>query len=380
MTPAAGRLACNRAVPYDYAKPSGSIPVRDRTIHLVNPLWDPNGGADLRTADLYKLLAPERSVRVWSEYRVDKHFRDLDVETIWPWHHPRGGTVVLVGVYFRNGGWIRRTDARRIVVIYNTDQPDRLQKTLQRIGNRPVQIVFTSTALRDATRRDERLGMHDRRLLDEGVVLESLVDTSTFDAVFEARARSSRTPRNDPRDDRFTVGRLSRDNPRKHHPSDPRFFTALAGRGMRVRVMGGASLSPSCVADPNVELLPAGAVPSADFLSTLDAFYYRTHPGYFEAFGRVVLEAMLCGIPVVAEDRGGYASFIRHGENGFLFHDPGDAATQLEALKSDVALRERIGAAAHETARRLFCVDLPERTRRALLQEPQSATFDPGSR
>ena len=368
MTPSSGCVVFNAAVPFD-ASPPLALPSRNREIHLVNPLWDPHGGADLRTADLYKLLSRERPVRLWSEYCVDKHFRHLDVETIWPWRHPRGGTIVLVGVYFRNGSWIRRTGARRIVVIYNTDQPDRLQKTLQRIGNRPVQIVFTSAALRDATRRDVRLGLHDRRLLDEGVVLESLVDTSSFDAVFEARARSSRTPRND----RFTVGRLSRDNPRKHHPSDPRFFSALAGRGMRVRVMGGTSLSPDCLADPNVELLPAGALPSADFLSTLDAFYYRTHPGYFEAFGRVVLEAMLCGIPVVAENRGGYASFIRHGENGFLFHDPGEAATQLEALKSDVALRERIGAAAHETARRLFCIDLPERTRRALLQEPAIA-------
>ena len=138
---------------------------------------------------------------------------------------------------------------------------------------------------------------------------------------------------------------------------------------MRVRVMGGASLSPVLAEHPHVELLPAGAVPSADFLSTLDAFYYRTHPSYFEAFGRVVLEAMLCGVPVVAEARGGYASFIRHGENGFLFHDPRDAAAQLDALKSDAALRERIGDAAHETARQLFHQDLPERTRRVLVQD-----------
>ena len=88
---------------------------------------------------------------------------------------------------------------------------------------------------------------------------------------------------------------------------------------------------------------------------------------HFEAFGRVVLEAMLCGIPVVAEARGGYANYVRHGENGFLFDDPRDAALQLDALKADPALRQRIGAAAHATAERLFRDDLPERTRRALL-------------
>jgi glycosyltransferase involved in cell wall biosynthesis len=340
--------------------------LRDRSIHLVNPLWDPNGGADLRTVDLYKLLGHDHPVRLWSEYKIDPSFGHLPVESIRPWRHPRGGTVVLVGVYFRNGSWIRRTDARRIVLIYNTEQPDRLQKTLQRIGNRPVQIVYTSVALRETTRRDQRLCLHDRHMLDEGVVLESFVDPSSFDAVFEERSKRGHRPRHD----RFTVGRLSRDNPRKHHPSDPPFFSALALRGMRVRVMGGASLLSSMRGDPNVELLPAGAFPSATFLSTLDAFYYRTHPSYFEAFGRVVLEAMLCGIPVVAEARGGYANYIRHGENGFLFDDPREAGLQLDALKADPDLRMRIGAAAHTTAQRLFREDLPERTRRTLLAPP----------
>ena len=354
---------------HDRIIPGSTAGQRERTIHLVNPLWDRNGGADRRTVDLHKLLGEAYPVRLWSEYRVDDAFRHLDVERLRPWSHPRGGTVVLVGVYFRNGGWIRRTDARRIVVIYNTEQPDRLLKTLRRIGDRPVQVVYTSEALRDATRRDARLATRDRRLLDDAVVLESFVDTAAFEAVFEQRVRLGGRAGHR----RFTVGRLSRDNPRKHHPGDPPFFAALASKGMRVRVMGGASLLPALLPSlcgdaqaAGVELLPAGAIPPADFLSTLDAFYYRTHPTYFEAFGRVVLEAMLCGVPVVAEARGGYAQYIRHGHDGFLFDDPRDASLLLDRLKDDPDLATRIGAAANATARRLFREDLPERTRRAL--------------
>jgi glycosyltransferase involved in cell wall biosynthesis len=346
---------------------TGPRPVaRDGTIHLVNPLWDPNGGADRRTVDLQRLLGAVRPARIWSEYRVDPAFGHLEVGRIRPWRYPNDGTVVLVGVYFRNGAWIHRTAAKRIVVIYNTEQPDRLQKTLRRIGDRPVQLVYTSEGLREATRRDLRHFLRDCPWLDDGVVLESFVEPSSFDAVFERRTRQAHRRH----DGRFTVGRLSRDNPRKHHPCDPPFFSALAGRGMHVRVMGGESLRDNGINDPHVELLPAGAVSSSDFLSTLDAFYYRTHPTYFEAFGRVVLEAMLCGIPVVAEARGGYANFIRHGENGFLFDDPSDAMTQLAALQEDPAMRDRIGRSAHATAQRLFRDDLPERTLRALLAEP----------
>jgi hypothetical protein len=42
--------------------------------------------------------------------------------------------------------------------------------------------------------------------------------------------------------------------------------------------------------------------------------------------GRVVTEAMACGLPVVCHESGGYAEIIEHGRNGFLFD------TQQEAL------------------------------------------------
>ena len=44
-----------------------------------------------------------------------------------------------------------------------------------------------------------------------------------------------------------------------------------------------------------------------------------------EPFGRVIVEAMLSGVPVVAANAGGVAEIIRHGENGLL-SKPGDAS------------------------------------------------------
>ncbi len=350
--------------------PSSSIPPSriapagpDAEVHLVNPLWDPNGGADRRTVDLYKLLRRDgRSVRVWSEYRVDEAFARLGAQRIRPWNHPRRGTIVVVGVYFRTGRWIRRADAR-IVLIYNTWQPDRLAKTLRRIGDRPVDLVFTSEALRRMTLDEPRLAGIDRRLIEEAPVLESFVDPSSFGLAYARRRHAWRHGADHP----FTVGRLSRDNPRKHHPDDPSVFAALSACRVRIRIMGGTSLADRIGTDPNVDLLPEGAIAAPEFLSSLDAFYYRTHPEYFEAFGRVVLEAMMCGVPVVVDRRGGYAQYVEHGVNGFLFDDPRDATDILLALRTDPSLAERVGRNARVSALHLFEDDLPVRTRKTLL-------------
>lgn len=337
-------------------------------VHLLNPLWDPHGGADRRTADLYRLLAADRQVQLWSEHRVAPAFRDLPVRRVRPWRRPRKGVLIVVGVYFPLGRWIRRCDSE-IVIVYNTEQPDRLTKTLSRIGDRPVRVVFTSRELRRRSLDDPTLRHLSRALLEDAAVLESFVDPTPFSGL---PSRESHEP--------FTVGRLSRDRDRKHHPDDPSVYASLATLGMRVRVMGGTSLREQTPRDDRIELLPAGQTPAPEFLATLDAFIYRTHPDYFEAFGRVVLEAMLCGLPVVVESRGGYARHIVHGENGFLFERPTEALGLLAMLRDDPALRRRVGAAARASTLRFFADDLSRRTVTTLLGGPPVAPADAGYR
>jgi starch synthase len=63
-----------------------------------------------------------------------------------------------------------------------------------------------------------------------------------------------------------------------------------------------------------------------------------------EPLGLVVLEAMACGVPVVATAVGGIPEIVQHDRNGLLV-EPGDAAALARTLSlvlGDPALRQRL--------------------------------------
>jgi len=75
-----------------------------------------------------------------------------------------------------------------------------------------------------------------------------------------------------------------------------------------------------------------------------------------EPFGRVVMESMAAGTPVVASRCGGIPEQISDGETGLLF-EPGnerELAAALQKLMSDGELRARMSRAAQERALRMF--------------------------
>ena len=76
-------------------------------------------------------------------------------------------------------------------------------------------------------------------------------------------------------------------------------------------------------------------------------------PSRFEGFGLVIIEAMACGVPVVAFDcENGPRSIIADGETGFLIpsFDVKALAEKVMRLISDVNYRKKIGANDQEAA------------------------------
>ncbi len=75
-----------------------------------------------------------------------------------------------------------------------------------------------------------------------------------------------------------------------------------------------------------------------------------------ESFGMVAVEAMACGLPVVAARSGGLAEVVTEGETGLLFTpgDYADLARCLRAYVEDPDMRRDHGRRARTRAERLF--------------------------
>jgi glycosyltransferase involved in cell wall biosynthesis len=94
----------------------------------------------------------------------------------------------------------------------------------------------------------------------------------------------------------------------------------------------------------------------ASFLAALDVVAV---PSRAEGFGRVALEAMAAGKPVVATRCGGPEEVVVDGETGFLVPvgDDGRLAERLEALARDPALAARLGRAGRRRVEERFRAD-----------------------
>lgn len=78
-----------------------------------------------------------------------------------------------------------------------------------------------------------------------------------------------------------------------------------------------------------------------------------------EPFGRVLVEGMLAGRPVVASAAGGALEILQHGVTGYLT-PPGDAAAlaqTLQVLRSDPLTAEQVAHAGKRTAHERFTRD-----------------------
>jgi glycosyltransferase involved in cell wall biosynthesis len=83
----------------------------------------------------------------------------------------------------------------------------------------------------------------------------------------------------------------------------------------------------------------------------------------------VIMEAMMCGLPVISTRLAGVPEMIQHSENGLLVapRNPSALSTTMEQLLRDTVLAEKLGTRAHGTAVSKFALENTTRMLKHLL-------------
>jgi phosphatidylinositol alpha-1,6-mannosyltransferase len=142
--------------------------------------------------------------------------------------------------------------------------------------------------------------------------------------------------------------------PRKNLPLLLDVFArvAPAAPAARLLIAGGGSLRETLERRARAlglgdRIVFTGYVPEAekvDHFNLADVFVF---PSALEGFGLAVGEAMSCGLPVLASDRGSIPEIVGDGESGLLADPaaPERFAERLAALLADAGLRQGLGRA-----------------------------------
>jgi glycosyltransferase involved in cell wall biosynthesis len=113
-----------------------------------------------------------------------------------------------------------------------------------------------------------------------------------------------------------------------------------------------------------------GAVPRGEMPGFWNSLNVAVVPSLYEPFGLVALEALACGIPVVATAVGGLKEIVEDGESGLLV-PPGDASALAQALLTlltNEPLRLRLGEGARKRALQ-FSAERRSRELRSLFEK-----------
>jgi len=119
--------------------------------------------------------------------------------------------------------------------------------------------------------------------------------------------------------------------------------------------------------------------PAADVLSFYAAADAYVAPSLEDAFGLPILEAMACGLPVIASVQAGASENVVDGTTGYILRDPmnhAELADHIRRLASDKSAAQKIGAAAAQFVKSSVSWDHNVSATREFLENALSSSQD----
>lgn len=137
----------------------------------------------------------------------------------------------------------------------------------------------------------------------------------------------------------LVIGRISRSAPDKFAADTWSVYGGVRSP-IQARVLGwDRQIEAKLGVPPHwAECLPAGVLPPVDFYRSLHVMV-QLGGGAEENWPRSALEAMAAGVPVVAENRGGWREMIENGQTGLLCNTRAEIIAAIERLAEDEPMR-----------------------------------------
>ena len=159
--------------------------------------------------------------------------------------------------------------------------------------------------------------------------------------------------------DIFTLGKHSRPDWRKFSNDFPAFYTNLDLKNPKFRVMGAGPTFSTRFSwynfDSKWEILPPNKEKTQEFLNSLDLYLYNSHSSFVENESRAIVEAGLCGLPIIAPNKYYFPNQILHGETGFLYESYEDCKKYAQELENNFELRLKLGKASSDYLKDVYC-------------------------
>lgn len=149
----------------------------------------------------------------------------------------------------------------------------------------------------------------------------------------------------DPR--KHVIGFCGRIGREKDLPTLINAFRRIQNKHNALLLIVGSGIEERAFRNPRIKL--TGAVDNVvPYLQAMDIFVL---PSLTETSSLATMEAMSCGLPVIATPVGSVKEYIKDGVNGFIFprRDTDALTHRLNALIKSPKIRERVGAAARQT-------------------------------
>jgi glycosyltransferase involved in cell wall biosynthesis/CelD/BcsL family acetyltransferase involved in cellulose biosynthesis len=351
---------------------------RRRVLVLLDAYWNPHGGTEGQVLALLERLPPRYEAEVWVVHHspwLERHafpvpHRNLEIRSMRRLAHLRRlpGLVAearrrrfdLVVTYMGDASLLGPLLGARLGVPVLVSRRDlgfwhtpAVVSALRRTGRLATAFVANAEAVKRHVVEAEGVAPDRVRVVRNGVDL----------ARFEGGREPGLRARHGIPDDAVLVGLLANLKPLKRQADLVDALARLSRRHPRLRALfvGGGPRDELLARAGTAGVLDRVHVVHArgDALGLLRECDVAVLCSESEGLSNAVLEAMGCGLPVVATAVGGNPELVEDGVTGFLY-EVGDVealARRLDGLLRDDAARARLGAAGRAVVATRFGVE-----------------------